>query len=97
MASNTAPLSGAALLARYDELKNQGLAHKDIAVECGYYSVNEKDGPRKGQVRARTSSLNAALLVAKGIDLGVEEAPQTTSRNRSIIKTSGCATVASAT
>lgn len=66
--SNTAPLTGQALLERYQALKTTGLSHGDIAVECGYY-ITIEEGVKKGEIRASSAKLNAALLRANGIDV----------------------------
>lgn len=95
MASNTSPLEGQALLDQYAALSAQGFTHKQIAIESGYYSLNEKDGPRQGQVRARVSALNEAMLRAQGVNTG-PAGPQTTGKSRSVIKTTGTASVSSA-
>jgi len=65
-ASSTSPLTGEALLARFDALREAGTCHADIAVECGYY-IKVAEGPRAGEVRASTSRLNQAILEAQGL------------------------------
>ena len=65
-ASNASPLTGEALLTRFESLRSEGVVHADIAVECGYY-IKVAEGPRAGEVRASTAKLNQAILEAQGV------------------------------
>lgn len=54
-------LTGAELLAFYDEQSAAGLSHKEIAYKAGYYSVTAK-----GIERVNSTQFADALLEAKG-------------------------------
>ncbi|MBD1876960.1 AbrB family transcriptional regulator [Nodosilinea sp. FACHB-131] len=56
------PLTGKALLAKVKE--NDGLIKRDLAKECGYYTVG-----KEGQTRVNLAEFYDALLSAKGIQL----------------------------
>jgi hypothetical protein len=60
------PLTGKALLARVKE--NNGLAKRELAKECGYYSVS-----KDGETRVNLAEFYDALLTAKGIQLEPEK------------------------
>lgn len=83
VASNVAPLEGEELLARYQTLLEQGLSHSQIAVECGYYTVIQGEGPRKGQVRSASAALNIALLQAQGVPAAPVGRPSAGPRTKS--------------
>lgn len=55
-------LTGKALLAKVKE--NDGLTKRELAKECGYYSVG-----KEGQTRVALAEFYDALLAAKGIQL----------------------------
>jgi len=55
-------LAGKALLAKVKE--NDGLSKRELARECGYYTVS-----KDGQTRVNLSEFYDALLSAKGIQL----------------------------
>ena len=61
------PLSGKELLAKVKE--NDGLTKRDLAKECGYYTVG-----KEGQTRVNLADFYDALLAAKGIQLEPEKA-----------------------
>lgn len=64
--SNTSPLTGEALLDKFEVLKTTGMAPADIAVECGYY-IKVSGGERAGEVRASNGRFHEAILVAQGV------------------------------
>ncbi|MBE9112624.1 AbrB family transcriptional regulator [Nodosilinea sp. LEGE 07298] len=55
-------LAGKALLAKVKE--NDGLTKRELAKECGYYTVS-----KEGQTRVNLAEFYDALLAAKGIQL----------------------------
>lgn len=57
-------LSGADLLAFYEEQAAAGVSHKDIAYKAGYYSVT-----KKGVERINGVQFSEALLEAKGLPI----------------------------
>ena len=59
------PLTGKALLKRFDELSH--LPKKERAKECGYYSLTKDK-----QVRVNLADFYNALLAARGISLSPE-------------------------
>lgn len=59
-------LTGKALLAKVKE--NDGLTKRELAKECGYYTVG-----KEGQTRVNLSEFYDALLSAKGIQLDPEK------------------------
>lgn len=59
-------LTGKALLAKVKE--NDGLTKRELAKECGYYTVD-----KEGQPRAKLAEFYDALLSAKGIQLEPEK------------------------
>lgn len=61
-----APLTGKALLQRVKELSH--LNKRDIAKECGYYTVTKDD-----QTRTNLTGFYDALLEARGISLDPEK------------------------
>lgn len=56
------PLTGKELLAKVKE--NDGLTKRELAKECGYYTVS-----KNGQTRVALAEFYDALLAAKGIQL----------------------------
>jgi hypothetical protein len=60
-------LTGKDLLAKVKE--NDGLSKRELAKECGYYTVG-----KDGQTRVNLSEFYDALLSAKGIQLEPEKA-----------------------
>ncbi len=60
----TAPLTGKALL---QKVKNSNLPKRELAKECGYYSVT-----KEGQTRVNLADFYDAVLAAKGIALDPE-------------------------
>ena len=70
--SATAPLTGKALL---QKIKGSNLAKRELAKECGYYSVG-----KDGETHANLADFYNAVLAAKGIELGDE--PPTDGRGR---------------
>jgi hypothetical protein len=56
------PLAGKALLAKVKD--NDGLTKRELAKECGYYTVSKEN-----QTRVSLSEFYDALLAAKGIQL----------------------------
>ncbi|MBD2109994.1 AbrB family transcriptional regulator [Nodosilinea sp. FACHB-13] len=58
-------LTGKALLAKVKE--NDGLSKRELAKECGYFTVG-----KEGQTRANLAEFYDALLAAKGIQLEPE-------------------------
>ncbi|MBE9156517.1 AbrB family transcriptional regulator [Nodosilinea sp. LEGE 06152] len=56
------PLTGKELLAKVKE--NDGLTKRELAKECGYYTVG-----KEGQIRVNLADFYDALLSAKGIQL----------------------------
>lgn len=62
----TQPLTGLDLLTKVKEM--HGASKKDLARACGYYST-------QGNERARLGAFYAALLEAKGINLGSGSEP----------------------
>lgn len=58
-------LTGKALLAKVKE--NDGLTKRELAKECGYYTVG-----KEGQTRVTLAEFYDALLAAKGIQLEPE-------------------------
>jgi AbrB-like transcriptional regulator len=61
-AKNKEALTGKELLAKVKE--NDGLTKRELAKECGYYTVGNK-----GQTRVNLAEFYDALLAAKGIQL----------------------------
>lgn len=59
-------LTGKALLAKVKE--NDGLTKRELAKECGYYTVG-----KEGQTRVSLAEFYDALLAAKGIQLEPEK------------------------
>ena len=59
-------LTGKELLAKVKE--NDGLTKRELAKECGYYTVG-----KEGQTRVNLSGFYDALLAAKGIQLDPEK------------------------
>lgn len=59
-------LTGKALLAKVKE--NDGLTKRELAKECGYYTVD-----KEGQPRVKLAEFYDALLSAKGIQLEPEK------------------------
>lgn len=90
--SSSAPLTGDALLNRFQALKTAGVVHSDIAVECGYYT-SVTQGEAAGTVRASTSKLNAALLEAQGLIAARKRGSQRSSCNRAVVNKAGRATI----
>lgn len=68
----TVPLTGKALL---QKLKGNNLPKRELAKECGYYSIT-----KEGETHANLADFYNAILAAKGIDLGDE--PPTDGRGR---------------
>jgi hypothetical protein len=64
-APEPARLAGEELLAFYDEKQAIGRRHAEIAYDAGYYTVT-----KSGQERVTMAQFNAALLAAKGVDIG---------------------------
>lgn len=60
-----ARLIGEDLLAFYEAKKQAGRRHAEIAYDAGYYSVT-----KAGQERVTMAQFNAAMLNAKGVDVG---------------------------
>ncbi len=60
------PLTGKDLLAKVKE--NDGLTKRELAKECGYYTVS-----KDGQTRVSLAEFYDALLAAKGIQLDPEK------------------------
>ncbi|MGG6241569.1 AbrB family transcriptional regulator [Nodosilinea sp. AN01ver1] len=63
---NKEALTGKALLAKVKE--NDGLTKRELAKECGYYTVS-----KEGQTRVALAEFYDALLSAKGIQLEPEK------------------------
>lgn len=61
-AKSKEPLTGKELLAKVKE--NDGLTKRELARECGYYTVS-----KEGQTRVALADFYDALLAAKGIQL----------------------------
>ena len=61
MAETTSPLTGKALL---NKIKISNLPKRELAKECGYYTV-----ARNGEVRVNLAEFYDAVLAAKGIAL----------------------------
>ena len=59
MAETTSPLTGKALL---NKIKISNLPKRELAKECGYYTV-----ARNGEVRVNLAEFYDAVLVAKGV------------------------------
>jgi hypothetical protein len=64
-APEPARLAGEELLAFYDEKQAIGRRHAEIAYDAGYYTVT-----KSGQERVTMAQFNAAMLAAKGVDIG---------------------------
>lgn len=64
-----ARLAGAELLAFYDEKKQAGRSHAQIAYAAGYYTVT-----KDGRERVMQAQFNEALLEAQGIETGSKSA-----------------------
>jgi hypothetical protein len=58
-------LIGEDLLAFYEAKQQAGRRHAEIAYDAGYYSVT-----KAGQERVTMAQFNAAMLKAKGVDVG---------------------------
>lgn len=65
-AKNKEALTGKDLLAKVKE--NEGLTKRELAKDCGYYTVG-----KDGQTRVNLSEFYDALLSAKGIQLEPEK------------------------
>ncbi|MEA5447632.1 AbrB family transcriptional regulator [Leptolyngbya sp. CCNP1308] len=63
---NKEALTGKPLLAKVKE--NDGLTKRELAKECGYYTVG-----KEGQTRVNLAEFYDALLAAKGIQLEPEK------------------------
>ena len=65
MANKITPLKGKALLQKFDELSH--LPKRELAQECGYYSLTKDN-----QIRANLADFYDALLEANGVPLNPE-------------------------
>ena len=66
-ADEEAPLTGADLLEFYESKQAEGMSHKDIAYQAGYFSVT-----KNGLERVNSTQFNEALLEAKGVPVTVK-------------------------
>ena len=73
-------LTGKALLAKVKE--NDGLTKRELAKECGYYTV-----VKEGQTRVNLAEFYDALLSAKGIQLEPEKSKDGRGREASYVVT----------
>ena len=71
----TTLLTGKALL---QKIKSNNLLKRELAKECGYYSVS-----KDGETRANLADFYNAVLAARGIELGDEPSPDGRGREAS--------------